>query len=295
MKKTTFFTELIKSFSSLEYYTNSLKAQTNQALLWAFCVVGAVGLLQSALTAQRFLPKFTAELNETLQEAVKHYPEDLVITWENQSLSISQESLEIPLPRFLQEEYADSQENPLLLAVISSQEYTPQTVEPAKKALLFVNKNNVFIQSTEQSGAPQWEQFALRSLLGDLETVTITQESFIELANSLSEYFSANIVVVYALFILVGTFLFLFSQIWFVLFETAVLFLFLTLFNYGYTLKQIFTLSLRLIIPTSIFAALVYLIYPNSTLNMQLITFWVLVSIVLFSVANAKENQPTNT
>lgn len=282
MQNNSFLKQLILSATDPRYYIQATAQKWSQILWFSLPIIGIALLIQAATLGVRAIPPFLQGVTEILEQAAREYPEDLIISWKNQQLDFSQESLVIQVPEKLKP-FLSVQDRDLNLAVLSKAQSLPGDVlEPGKRAIIFINPTTLFLHAPNTTGADaQWQEYSLQNLASDTPEFSMDKQLFGEFIDTAIHTLSTEKELLYGLFILTQVFLFTIGTVLFFAVESLLLYVAMFLFEKPYTASQVAKLSLRLLTTATVLHTITALIYPTLSLNIRFVGYWITATVVL--------------
>lgn len=278
MKLKTFLTQLQLPFTSVEYYKDSVTSSLKTTALR----LGTFLIITAFFSGIQFLriefPKIQAFFLQTIAEATAHYPQDLVLTWDQNKLIANTEKIAVSWPGNFQEETPGIPEK-FLLYINSEQPPETQGVS-TNEYLLFLNRTSIYRSSTENSQV--WTAEPLQNFIPFEESVTITKDAVLQLHTDVLSFITQYRIAIASSFFGAYFLIFVLAKLWFFFFETVLAVLLFKLYGSQLQTKQVIKLSLHVMIPTIVVNTLAELMYTNITIPLQTITFWVLIIFLNF-------------
>lgn len=272
---------LLGLLTSVEHYHQALRVRSWVYLAFFVLTYLWLGWLGGLQLRAQVMPLIREQLAQLSQQAITNYPADLQIDWDGRQLHVNRDQLDVPYPFAFSN--PDNQIPPLM-AQFRNQPTTAaelQTQTPASWLVITPTEVLVFSQ-------PDWNHLALTELPGMEHAFSLTQSNVVTLAPqlaantySLLRRLSWAVVAAAPLGLMV-------LRGWTILLDSLLIWLLLKLYGVKAPFVGVVQLGLCIGITAQLISQLAGLLYPDMTLPLFAISFWVIATYALMTFKVAK-------
>ncbi len=266
---------LVSSFSDLHYYASVLNLSVKTTLKLILCFYFLIALFQIGMLWIVDIPEFQKNVQDISSSVIEEFPNEAVVNWDGQILTTSPEEI-ISVP-YTSQTNIDVPENWATLD-------TSRSEAPVEKdSLFFVSNQNLHVLNFQT----EYQSLPLIDLLG-AEPQQFTKDEIVNEVNTSQAGFSEikNLLPFIAFpFFWFGTFLIRTMMIGI---DSIIIYFIFTLLNRPLPYKKVLQLSWHVLIPVEVVHQLTKLLYPQSTVPMLSITYWVIMSLIIWNFRNLR-------
>lgn len=267
-----FFFSILESISSLEFYKKALQSSLGQMLRFYLLFMILVVAVLSAHYWLDTKPKYQQYAETVFEEVARHYPSDLVISWDGRELRSTETPLTIPFPTSLPKNLNSLSEH--LLIITSEPEPVPQ-----ESTLFIATPTHLYTANQGQVS----QGVALADLLGE-DNMYIDQDTAPSFLETTTEQTAMLLNITGYVFPAVSYIFLVSTSLVLLVFDTAVIFLFIKLQQLSISYKQLLQLGLAVLIPAQIIELVTVLANLDVPISMLSLSFWILFIVVFFSL-----------
>lgn len=227
----------------------------------------------SAFNLYKYLPAAQDLVSNSLNEVENHYPSNLEITWNGESLNSSISPLSVSYPSFFNPSEWLLPEN--FIDINTHQ----QDFEPNENTFLSLTSDSLTINSMGSQ-----EQFRLPDLLGN-QSFEVNREVVVNFIDQTNDGEIRNWLIVIAVILsLISWIGVLFSRLILAVVESAIGYLMLNIAGRKESYSKIFQISLYILIPAEIIYQISIQVVPEFASAFLTLSFWVMFIAILFSL-----------
>lgn len=274
MRLKTYWHVLTQSLTSTSYYLELIKGRFGFSLRFFVISIIVLGLSTAARINHRQLPMINGQLMKSLKQLETNYPPDLELIWTGHQLEISPpQELAVPYP------VATNQLLPELPSNLSYLVPEPKSIdEISYSSLLVLTPDQLFVNDLRHN----WTQADLKLFLPE-ERIVINQATLPQrlaqtetwLDQAFKQLKQANYVV--------SPLVLLILRSWVGLLHGVLIFLLLRLNQIKLEFRKSIQLSLHIIVMAEVVFQLSAWLYPQLTLPMFSLAFWLILVYILLS------------
>lgn len=232
-----------------------------------------LGFARGLYTQATALPALHSAINASIDEAERHYPEQLEITWDTQALRLNQAPLTVPYPQTI---VPTDWQLPTTLAYYTDQPITSPESVVQNTSFLLLDPTTLYINNRGR-----WSSLPLTELPGFEHEFTINASNRTEMSATVKQLTAATITALKPMVVITYT---LFAgpvHLWMGLVDGLIVYLLLKLYRANSSFPQVFALCLFSLLLAEAITLLGTMLYQELTVPLQTISFWIVLSYVL--------------
>jgi hypothetical protein len=269
MRPQTFFNTIFKSFTSVEYYLDVLKAPlwfTFRFFLISFLILGIYTGWQAVTATREFIATHT---DPTIASLIKNFPEDGKIHWTDKGLEVNPDPFVLAVP-LSPEEMPLSIDNLMVLTAESGQ---PQEILKKHNIAAPLVLANTMLFAQSENGS--WESVDFAEDLGSVELL-ITTETLPGILESLKSGMYEALPLIEKIIWGGAVAVIIVSGILRALINGLIIMLLSKIASMRLGYWKSVQFSLHLLVPLEVIHLLAQSLYPSLNFSIVSIGFWVL-------------------
>jgi len=291
MHPLTYWKNLVGSLTSINWYFSLLSRPLSFSLRFFFLSC----LLLGVATALKFnlvvIPTWQDQLTASLAELQAHYPPALIISWDNQVLSLTPaESISVQYPSQVS---VDTDIFPSLLGYFSPQDLAESELERElpSRSLFLITPSSLFVN--ESGGG--WNQLPLTTIPGFDQPFTITAQSLPEYIATWQSIGDSVLTVIAWLNWLFWPLSLIVTRLWISLFDTFLFYFLLQLNRFRVPFKKAWQIVLHVLITASIIELVTNWLYADLGIPMLTVSTWMILVYLVLSLRSRQKSFLTVT
>jgi len=278
MKLKKYLATLQATLTQPEYYIDILNQNIWSSIKFLLISYLLIGLIVSTIIVQIDIPKLQSQFAQAMAELKTYYPKGLEIKWDNNQLTTNtSEPVRVNYPTVVATKYRLQEQ----LALINPQLETPSNNE---KSLFILSKDKLWFQENNQS----WNQLPLSAIPGFEHPITLNQGSIGQVTQSWQETVVNLLNKIKFTVPIFFPILLLFSRLVSNLIDVLLIFLISRISFRKFSFPKIWQISLHVMVVSEIISQITGYLYPNLTIQMYSISYWVWFTAVLFKLRNVQ-------
>lgn len=289
MRPRTFWHTLIGTFTSAQYYRDILQAPVGFTVRFFIIAMILLGLTRAVYVHVKLVPNWKLQLTSVINQLERDFPNELVITWNGQSLQTSnQQIVEVPYPTSMKPE---TDFWPPVFGYIVPESISPPDFsnKVPSRSLFVASANQLFVSDSEG----YWSDVPLHTVPGFDQEFTLsraTLPTFITSARNWTAEFwnwaSSAVVFFSAAYVLL-------AGLWMSLLEGLFAYLVLRFSGLQLPYRKAVQVSFHLVIVAEVISQITLWLYGPTDIPLFSITFWSLFAYVIFTIRNSLTPTPT--
>jgi hypothetical protein len=267
---------LWKVLSSHNWYREQHKKDSSENIAFILVSLGLIGVIHAGQFYFDAWKKITSQITEIGHETLEKFPENLTLTWSNQTFSYTPpEVVSVPYPQSL----STQQTHPLAFLSPTASHTATLKENAAQSTLLIVSPDQVLIND----GQGDWTESQWKNLRLPVQDLTITKQTLPALFTQFEKYVAENQLFILGAIWIIGPLLFVVSKLWLALLDTAIIYFFWYISGQRWPFSRVYILTLLVTLPAEIIVIIAQLIYGPINFPLGAITYWIcLIGVVLY-------------
>ena len=177
------------TFTNPRFYKQLFKIRLNKSIKFFVISMFLLGLMRAAIFTTIDIPQNKDYLDQTINEINDNYPENLIINWDRENLTLKYleeneddtqtiDEFNLSYPSYISKERIEEVELPLYLGrYVNKDEINLEERKIlTKKSLIIFTKKDVLVNSLENNGE-YWQAFPLKELPNASESLVINKKN----------------------------------------------------------------------------------------------------------------------
>ncbi len=275
MKPSTYIKTLWGSISSPQFYIFVLNKKLFFSIRFFIISYILIGLIISGIIVTVDFPEYKRMTQQVRDELIEQYPNDLLLTWDNQTLSTSSNNpVLVDYPSIIDKKDRIYKKLAIIdpsLPINQNDDFSTVSDHVATSSAIVVTDSMLLVRS-----AKNWNSFFLQELPGFETPFSLSKENLPQISQQIVSLIQSALDVIKYLVPIFFPLLLLVSRVINILIDAILAYLVFRLWNKNLSYWKILQVGLHVAIPAEIIAQTTGYVYGPQEIPMFALTFWIL-------------------